>query len=419
MGQFGPGEYELILVDLAPAAAEHAVERLAQALAARWPDVRIGSARYPRDGRDPHSLLARARARCIGETEDVATPSPLAAVEGAMQSLRRLVSHVSTGTISVLILGETGVGKEVVAETIHRSSPRSARAFLRLNCAALSESLLESELFGHERGAFTGAVAAKPGLMESADGGTVFLDEVGEMPLSTQAKLLRVIERREVLRVGALTPRPIDVRFISATNRDPEEEIARKAFRQDLYFRLNGVTLVIPPLRHRTDEIIPIAEQFIRQFCAEAHRPQLPLSREAAALLERYSWPGNIRELRNVIERAVLLCREEVVLPAHLPLDKMRAQTLASVQVPVPSPLSPATPVSTPILAAPSTPPAAPVGELSDELQALERQRIIEALARCAGNQTHAAELLGMSRRTLVSKLARFDIPRPRKKRES
>src|SRR6185503_6105666 len=199
-----------------------------------------------------------AGARARGETG-----SPVAERDDeGMPQLHRLVERIARGTINVLILGETGAGKEVLAERVQRLSPRARWPFLRLNCAALSETLLESELFGHERGAFTGAVTAKPGLLETAEGGTVFLDEAGELPMSIQVKLLRVIEERQVLRVGGLKPRPIDVRFIAATNRDLEVEVARGAFRQDLFFRLNGVTLVVPPLRDRVSEIEALARLF-------------------------------------------------------------------------------------------------------------------------------------------------------------
>ena len=191
-----------------------------------------------------------------------------------MRRVHELAERAAAGTINVLITGETGVGKELLAETVHRASPRRGGPYVCLNCAALSETLLESELFGHERGAFTGAVQAKPGLLETAARGTLFLDEVGELPLATQAKLLRVIETREVTRLGSVRPHRIDVRFIAATNRDLEAEVARGAFRADLYFRLNGITLTIPPLRSRLEEIRPLAETFAA--------PDLPRPRAAS-----------------------------------------------------------------------------------------------------------------------------------------
>jgi transcriptional regulator with PAS, ATPase and Fis domain len=330
-------------------------------------------------------------------------------VAAAMTDLDRIVQRVAAGSISILILGETGVGKEVLAERVHRTSPRAARPFLGLNCAALSEPLLESELFGHERGAFTGADRAKPGLLETAGGGTVFLDEVGEMPISTQAKLLRVLETREVLPVGGLKPRAIDVRFVAATNRDLEVEVAAGRFRADLYYRLNGMSLVIPPLRQRLDELPGLARLFVAQFCRHSSIATEPeLSPEAIAVLEAYPWPGNIRELRNVIERAVLLCSGAVIRPDDLPIESMRRRAQAATLPP---------PVGAVSTAAPSVvrrSAGAPEG-MRAELADIERTRILEALEDAGGNQTRAAQALGISRRTLVNRLDELDVPRPRK----
>jgi transcriptional regulator with PAS, ATPase and Fis domain len=253
---------------------------------------------------------------------------------------------------------------------------------LRINCAALTESLLESELFGHEKGAFTGATQTKLGLLETADGGTVFLDEIGDLPLALQAKLLRVIEDKKVMRVGALAPVAIDVRFLAATHKDLEAECDRGAFRRDLYFRIAAVTIVIPPLRERIDEIEPLARGFLREASERAHRRGIKLSKAALARLVGDSWPGNVRELRNAIERAVLLC-ETVIEPEHLPSSRE------------------------------SRPSG---GDLRAGVVAYERQRIVEALAECNGNQTKAAKLLGISRRTLIERLDELQLPRPRKK---
>jgi DNA-binding NtrC family response regulator len=267
-----------------------------------------------------------------------------------------------------------------------------------LNCAGLTESLIETELFGHEKGAFTGATQSRPGLLETADGGTVFLDEIGEMPLKVQATLLRVIETREVLPVGGRRPRPIDVRFIAATNRDLETESARGTFRQDLFFRLNGISLSIPPLRERKSEIAELARIFVAQACQETARAQLTISAEALATLENYAWPGNIRELKNVMERAVVLSDGSELGPSQLPLEKMGAPDEALVE-------------ATPQMGTPST----DLTKGKQDLRAVERQRIIDALAACAGNQSRAAKLLGIPRRTFISKLDLYDIPRPQK----
>jgi len=305
--------------------------------------------------------------------------------------------------MTVLVTGETGVGKELLAETVHRASPRRAGPYVCLNCAALSESLLESELFGHERGAFTGAVAAKPGLLETAAGGTLFLDEVGELPLATQAKLLRVIETREVTRLGSVRPRRIDVRFIAATNRDLEAEVGRGSFRQDLYFRLNGMTLTIPPLRTRVVEIPYLAETFARQICRDLGRPPPVLPPPIVDLLEAYAWPGNIRELKNIVERAVLLSVGPIIGREHLPMEKLAPSTAA------PSGSRPAAP------AGPTPPPRVDTQKVAAPS---EREKIISALEACAGNQSRAAELLQMPRRTFVNKLDLYKIPRPKKKRD-
>jgi len=427
-GIYAPGEYEALLTETAPGDAARTVDRILARFGGPGEHVRVGLACYPRDGRSADELVARACAIARGEPSTPAAPAKgdgaeVDRVGGPMQSLHRLVERIAAGTISVLILGETGVGKEVLAETIHRMSPRASKPCVRLNCAALSETLLESELFGHERGAFTGANQVKPGLLETAEGGTVFLDEAGDLPLPLQAKLLRVIEERQVLRVGGLKPRPIDVRFLAATNRDLELEVLKGTFRQDLFFRLNGVTLTIPPLRERVSEIEPLARAFVAQFCARSGRSPAPaISTEALELLKRYSWPGNIRELRNVIERAVLLCPSGSITLEHLPVEKMRATRLPPPPSdPTPPPrLPPPAPATT----ASSGEPPPPTWREEDgsmdvrrEIAQLERRRILDALDRCAGNQTQAATLLGISRRTLVNRLDAYAIARPRKGR--
>jgi two-component system, NtrC family, response regulator AtoC len=321
----------------------------------------------------------------------------------AMERLRQTLDRIAQSRINVLISGETGVGKGVLAVELHRLSARPG-AFVALNCAELQENLLESELFGHERGAFTGASASKPGLIESADGGTLFLDEIGEMSLATQAKLLRVLEDRSVRRVGSLQARSLDVRVLAASNRDLATESEGGGFRRDLYFRLNGISLVVPPLRERLDELESLARKLLAQ-ASDAHGRAAPPELSAGALdaLRTHSWPGNIRELRNVIERAVVLCPGEVVTEEHLatcrPEPRPKVVSLAAHAARPP-------PHET-VEAATGTPER----EAGDE-----RRRIEEALDACAGNQSRAAKLLGISRATLVGRLNLYGFPRPRKR---
>jgi two-component system response regulator AtoC len=301
-----------------------------------------------------------------------------------MTGLYALAERVAKSAISVLLLGETGVGKDVLARRIHAMSPRVDKPFLPLNCGALSEQLLESELFGHERGSFTGAVEAKQGLLEAADGGTVFLDEVGELPMSVQVKLLRVLEERQVRRVGGLRARPFDVRFIAATNRDLGEAVHGGTFRADLFYRLNGISLVIPPLRQRVGEIEELARRFVEDASTRAERTPVPtIAAEAMQWLKSHYWPGNIRELQNTMERAVLLCTGDEITLEHLPPVTGHA--------------------------------GARGGDTGEGDSDPERQKILDALEQCAGNQTRAARVLGISRNTLLARLDAYGILRPRK----
>jgi two-component system response regulator AtoC len=347
------------------------------------------------------------------------TLRPVSQSEGKMDRLYRLVDLVATGTLSVILQGETGVGKEVMAKRIHQRSARADKPFLKINCAAFAESMVESELFGHERGAFTGAAQAKAGLLETASGGTVLLDEVAELSLPMQAKLLRAVGSAEVLRIGSLKPRSIDVRFISATNGDFDELILRGAFRSDLYFRLNGICLTIPPLRERVAEIVPLAKEFVADSATRLRVPTPALSERALTWLSQHSWPGNVRELRSVVERAVLLARGGTIEVEHLQVDPefsggaLRVNgTLGEVTALRDPPRR--EPALTTV-SAPPTPAKEEPGRLRDEVERLERDRIANAIARCGGNQTKAAELLGMSRRALLNRLDAYNLPRPRK----
>jgi two-component system response regulator AtoC len=341
-----------------------------------------------------------------------------------MIAIYERITRIARSTISVLVLGETGVGKEIVARAIHDRSPRARGPFLELNCAAVPSSLLEGELFGHEKNAFTGANQARPGLLESADGGTIFLDEIGELPLPAQVTLLRVLDTRKVQRIGGRTPRKLDVRFVTATNRDLEAEVARGTFRQDLYFRINGDSFIVPPLRERVAEIALLAEQFLIEESRRLDRTQpLRLSSESLEYLEYYAWPGNVRELRNVIERAAVYANGDVIMPADLP---GRITGVASGQAQRPAA---GTTASIPVgRSAAETTASIPVGRSAAEITAstvtgttltpeetAERQRIVEALDECGWNQRLAAEQLGISNRTLVNRLDKYGLPRPRK----
>jgi transcriptional regulator with GAF, ATPase, and Fis domain len=325
----------------------------------------------------------------LGQDTGAADGVPGAGHVRTSADVERWIERVAPTDMSVLFLGETGVGKGYFARRVHDRSPRASKPWVHINCAALPEHLLESELFGHERGAFTGALTAKPGLLESADGGTVFLDEVGELPLGTQSKLLVALEQRQVMRVGGLKPRPFDVRFVSATNRDLSARAG--TFRPDLYYRLAGLPIVVPPLRARPNEIEPLVRSFVSEASARLRRAEPTISREALDALERYTWPGNVRELAMVVERALLWCG--AMLQATQVSDAL-AISAASNEGAAPMP------------------PAAPSSDAEDDE---ERRRVIAALDQCAGNQSRAAKLLGISRRTLVTRIEDFGLKRPRK----
>jgi DNA-binding NtrC family response regulator len=405
---YGPRDYEILFVDVQEGEVQTLVQGVIAALRLGGFEARSAVAWYPRDGRTGDALLSAANATLKSRGERApGTEFPAADATG-MGRVRAMAARAASAPINVLILGEMGVGKDVLARTIHQMSTRASKPFVALNCAGLSDTLMESELFGHEKGAFTGAAAAKLGLFESANGGTVFLDEIGEMPSNLQAKLLRAIETREVRPVGAVRARPIDVRFISATNLDIEAAVKAGAFRGDLMYRLNTLTLVIPPLRERRDEIASLASVFLAQTCRDMSRPpELSISAEAMQCLLEYSWPGNIRELKNVIERAVVLCDGAVILPEHLPQEKMRPSpgVYATVQQ-----------SSREVHAAgPHAAGSKPLPKLADARENDERERILAALDACASNQTRAAKRLGISRRTLITKLDHYNIPRPQK----
>ena len=325
---------------------------------------------------------AETRAKAAASDADKAPPDASVIIaDPAMVALYDVARRLSASTGVVLVHGETGVGKEVVVEQIHRLGPRAAARFVRLGCASIPEALLESELFGHERGAFTGADRRRVGFFEAASGGTLLLDEIGEMPLPVQAKLLRVLERRAVVRVGGTDEIPVDVRIVCATHRDLAAAVASGAFRQDLFYRISTFTLEVPPLRDRPTELLLLADLFARRVARDLDLPAPTLQRQTIAALSRHPWPGNVRELRNAMEHAVVMAGGGAIGAEHLP-PLVRG-------------------------AGGETPVAAPI---RDRLTEIERAAIEAALLAEEGNQTRAAKRLGISRRALVYKLTRFGL---------
>jgi two-component system response regulator AtoC len=376
----GDGEYAALLEEGDSAV----VERVLSPLRSR-PGVQLTTARFPDQGTTAAELWSGASAGGAVHVVVDARDGVIVA-DSAMVHVYQLARKLASVQTTVLVLGETGVGKEVIAEQIHRWSARATGPFVRLNCASLPETLLESELFGHERGAFTGADRRKLGYLEAAQGGTLFLDEIGELPLAVQVKLLNVLENREVRRLGGTQQHPIDVRVLSATHRDLQSEVASGRFREDLYYRLSAFTLNIPPLRERQAEIPLLAEMFARESARRADRQPLSLDASAVAALVRHPWPGNVRELKNAMEHAVVLADRGAISASHLPESVKRRD----------APL-------------PSAPQA---GTVKDKLADLERRSIEEALAAENGNQTRAARRLGMSRRALIYKIEKYGLRR-------
>jgi two-component system, NtrC family, response regulator AtoC len=322
-------------------------------------------------------------------------------VSAPMEQLRQLIRKVARTQATVLIHGESGTGKELVARAIYRESPRSGAPFIRVNCAAIPENLIESEFFGHEKGAFTGALNKREGRFELAHGGTILLDEISEISPQVQAKLLRVLQERELERVGGSRTIKVDVRVIATTNRNLEQSVDRKEFRQDLYFRLNVVPIYVPPLRERREDILFLAEKFIQRFARKHGVKVGSISPACAAVLQGHNWPGNVRELQNVIERGVILCGDgEDLQPSHLgfgaPSVAVAAQAISSSAAP-----------------APAVPAASVTGEVGEvvPLGEIEKRHILQVVEHCGGNRTHAAQKLGISIRTLRNKLNEYGVP--------
>lgn len=304
----------------------------------------------------------------------------------AMEEALNIVGRVAASNATVLIFGESGTGKELFARAIHYTSPRADHPLVKVNCAALPENLLESELFGHEKGAFTGAVSRRIGRFEQANAGSIFLDEIGDLTPALQVKLLRVLQEKEFERIGSNQTLHIDVRVIAATHRNLEEAIAQGRFREDLYYRLNVVTIRLPPLRERKEDIPLLIEHFLKRHSEKNKRPISAISREARELLMRYDYPGNVRELENIIERAVVLCRGEVISSQDLPLHMQEGRSEISLS------------------------PGSKGRSLPDTLEEIEQELIQKALEKSGGIQTRAAEELGISERVLRYKIKKHRI---------
>lgn len=301
-----------------------------------------------------------------------------------MQGLKQLIQQVAPERATVFIIGETGTGKELVAKALHEASSRQAQLFVAVNCAAIPADILESELFGHEKGAFTGAVKERIGKFELAQGGTIFLDEITEMPIQLQSKLLRVLQENTVEKLGGNRPIQLDVRVVAATNRDPMQAVREGKLREDLYYRLNVIQLPVPPLRQREGDISLLADYFLR-------KRQSQLSPAARLCLQQYSWPGNVRELENILERAAILAGAQAIQPQHLPAD------IAQMPVTVPAEQG-------------NTSAESPELSIPKATEAIERRLILQALDACQGNKTKAAKLLEISERSLWNKLNQYQL---------
>ena len=404
--EYAPFELAILLPELDADAAAAAAGVIATA--ARTRDgavvegirVSAGIAAFPAHGTTPGALIALAGAalesarRSRGDEVGVPPADPPEdtgagpiVIDPHMRRVYELVRKVADYGITVLVYGETGVGKEVIASELHRASERADGPLVRLNCASLPESLLESTLFGHERGAFTGADRRKQGYFEVAHGGTLFLDEIGEMSALTQAKLLRVLEARRITRVGGTDEIEVDVRVVCATNRDLEAEVARGTFRSDLFFRISAFAVLVPPLRDRPDEIVPLATHFLALAASDGRRAVPTLSPAAAAALRSYRWPGNVRELRNAMERAYVIHSDGVVQPDDLPgqihlVANVRSGSFAFDGQ----------------------------RDVREHIGELEREAIISALDACGGSQKLAAQKLGVSRRALIYRMEKHGL---------
>jgi DNA-binding NtrC family response regulator len=329
----------------------------------------------------------------------------------AMQQVFKMIGRVSHSDAPVMITGESGSGKELVARAIHHYGNRSSQAFIAINCAAIPENLLESELFGHEKGAFTGAATQRIGRFEQSNGGTLFMDEIGDMPLQVQSKILRVLQEGEFSRVGGNSTIKTDVRIIAATNKTLEQEVAKKQFREDLFYRLNVVRIHLPPLRQRRDDINLLADYFLKKIASVKHLPQLKLSEDAMKLMEEYPWPGNVRELENTIQRACVLATSDVLLPKDIPLGGAARQPDLDLEAEQFAKASGGTAAKPTLETAVETLLDAAATDNSLQLLPwLEREFTLFAMKRTKGNQVKAAKLLGVTRATLRKRIERYGI---------
>ena len=322
----------------------------------------------------------------------------------AMQQVFKMVGRVAHSDAPVMITGESGTGKELVARAIHHYSGRSTKSFVAINCAAIPEQLLESELFGHEKGAFTGAIGMRVGRFEQSNGGTLFLDEIGDMPLALQGKILRVLQGGEFSRVGGNETLKTNVRIVAATNKNLEQEVSKKTFREDLFYRLNVVRVQLPPLRQRTEDIRLLAEYFLQKVAVQKLLPRLQLSEEAVRVLEAHSWPGNVRELENTIQRACVLATSDLLTPKDIPFGS------AETAEPGAPAAAGAAPEQTTEAAIEVLLKAAQIDPDVQLLPWLEREFTLYAMKATKGNQVRAAKLLGITRATLRKRIERFQI---------
>ena len=345
-----------------------------------------------------HTSLLRENARLRNEVERFSAGQELLGQSAALDHLRSVIARVAPTDATVLITGETGTGKELVARAIHQGSRRARKPFVAVNCAAMPEPLLESQLFGHERGAFTGAERAHQGLFETADGGTLFLDEAGEMSLGLQAKLLRVLVDKQVVRIGATTPRQVDVRIVVATHRNLEERVKNGQFREDLYFRIAVIPIAIPPLRERPEDIAVLLEHFLKRIARELKVQASRVTPEALSKLEAYGFPGNVRELRNLIERAYILSGRSELRPEDF---LVAAEAQATGDAPGAPRLE---------TALEGDGPHSRAIDLKDTLEQYERSLIIQALERAGGAQAEAARRLNISRSDMAYKVKKYQL---------